>query len=965
MNVLTTGPQVLRVDALAADLRRRGLGLSPGTRQVARVVSVSDGRAVVNIGGETLVTQTDLPLREGQVVALLVEQGENGALLLRLTEPAQTIQRAGLRLAPEGAISPRTDADIAEAVRAVGLPTTEDHMAAARALLDHGQALTKANISFVARNAHRFEGPTEEVVAALAQARALDLPATEATIAALRAASRGTGLALAERLDGIARLASELQTALAELTGAVPAAEPSGGALTTGAGELLAALSRALGLLRGSAVGADAADPRIGLAQRLSALLAAMEFGGVVPIASQTLDRLASQLGQTPGKVIEESAPLLGRPLVQIAADIEESMGQLERFLTDREPVTGLPSRLLAVLAAVDEALPTPAPAAAASGAPAAGSRERAEAALLPAAGEPADPAPPSAASELLSRLTTLRTALRAFSLPTTLSPAAADLGEMTDRAIQQLAGRVESTMVVVAAEAPADVGALVTALAQRAAEVRVPSEAGIHPAVRLASLLEAVEDTLAALPADRASSSDALLGLRHQLQGIAAFLRESRGSADVSLLAQRGAERVLEAVSSYAQATEERVAAVGEALAMRTHRDALIVVARVAAATARNAAQGLARVEGLLLDEGPAAPGGWITPGQLLALHDALDTATVRVAQALLGLGAITDPLSRIDPGLAQAAAALSASAEPASARSPEQLLQWLGRLQPLLADPAMRAQLPTEVVRSARALAVAMALEATRSVAAESARLTRLLESAQTHPDRGTPQVHEDLRRLVELVGRSLENKLLSTDAARAVERDPRAVLGRLEVALERLVRSPSTAEHDPALAEQAQRLLSAVTAARSALEGQQLLNAVAPRTPLPHFAYVEVPVIVDGRQTQAQLKVLRGSGRSGEPLDPDNLRVALRLDTYTLGTVTALVEMRQGILNVEFSLDSPESEAVVDERLPELLSALQDGGLVVARLQTDVRQEGAADAFEALGEPVLAPFRISALA
>ena len=120
------------------------------------------------------------------------------------------------------------------------------------------------------------------------------------------------------------------------------------------------------------------------------------------------------------------------------------------------------------------------------------------------------------------------------------------------------------------------------TALAQRAAEVRVPSDAGIHPAVRLASLLEAVEDTLAALPADRASSSDALLGLRHQLQGIAAFLRESRGSADVSLLAQRGAERVLEAVSSYAQATEERVAAVGEALAMRTHRDALIVVARM-----------------------------------------------------------------------------------------------------------------------------------------------------------------------------------------------------------------------------------------------------------------------------------------------------------------------------------------------------------------------------------------------
>jgi len=974
MNILTTGPQVLRVDAPAADLRRRGLELSPGTRQVARVVSVSDGRAVVNIGGETLVTQTDLPLREGQVVALLVEQGEGGALLLRLAEPVRAAPRAGLQLATEGAVLPRTDADIAEAVRAVGLPTSDDNLAAARALLDHGQALNKTNISFVARNAHRFEGPTEEVVAALAQARALDLPATEATVAALRAASRGTGLSLAERLDSIARLASDLQAALTDLTGAGAAPASSGRALTTEAGELLAALSRALDLLQGTATGSDGADARAVLAQRLSVLLATMEFGGVVPVAGHVLDHLASQLGQTPAKATEGSAPLLGRPLVRMAADIEASMGQLERFLTDTQPTTGLPSRLLAVLAAIDEALPSPglppAPAPASSagtaGTVAAVATEGAAAAQpLSAEGQQVESRPPSAASDLLSRLATLRAALRAFSLPATPAPSATDLAEMTDRAIQQLASRVESTMVVVAAEAPADVEALVAALAQRAMAVRMPSESDMHPAVRLASLLEGVENALTALPADRASSSDALLSLRHQLQGIAAFLRESRGSTDVSVLAQRGAERVLEATAMYTQATERRVVDLREALATRTHRDALLVVARVTAATARNAAQGLARVEGLLLDQGPASQGGWITPTQLLALHGALDEAVVRVAQALAGLEALAEPIGQIDAGLGATAAALPEDGGPASPRSPEQLLQWLGRLQPLLTDPAMQAELPAEVAQSARALAVAMALEATRSVAAESARLTRLLESAQAHPERGTLQIHEDLRRLVELVGRSLENKLLSTDAARAVERDLRAVLGRLEVALERLVRSPSTAEHDPALAEQAQRLLSTVTSARSALEGQQLLNAVAPRTPLSHFAYVEVPVVVNGRQVQAQLKVLRDSGRAGEPLDPDNLKVALRLDTYTLGVVTALVEMRQGILNVEFSLDSPESEAVVDERLPELLGALQEGGLVVARLQTDVRQPGATDAFEALGEPVLDPFRISVLA
>jgi hypothetical protein len=931
MNIPASASQVLQVAASTSELQQGGVDLTPGRRYAARVLSVNGDQAVVNINGQNITTTSSAALRQGELVALTVGRADSGTVVLRLGRAAD--RGRSLLDAPQGAIVSRTDEHVSEAIRAAGLPADAQTLEAAQALLRNGLPLTEANLSYVARNASLYAGDHAEVADSLALLRALGLPASSDTVSLVRAAR-------AERSDANAALGARLDSVVAMFE---DARESLGGLSSVGNPDLAAAEARLIGALDRAAIRlAGDAEPGSALAQmaeRAHSLLGAMQAGGTLESAAGALDVALGLLASAPGDQVAELAPVLMGPLAEVARALEQQVGELLGFLSGDAPPGGLPDRLILIGDALSQAL-----------------------AILDAAIESGDAS--LTREEMIAFTNALRTALdqataraetpAASALPAGLRP----LVELLDQLPVQLGNRIDGSRRAASNELPLEVSRTVALLRDELAALNRAEQA--HPLDRLTALESYIERAIPALEAASGRSQPAralLLALQQALD----TLHGPAGTDEPATAVRAALEHALSALDAFDARAGRSLFDHVAALAARLLGDTTVTAAQLAATEARFLASALARADGL--SGGVAVE---LSTDELAALQQAINAALSGSAGALTAAGqaagealsAVGSPLAgAVGSALAPLSAAAGASGDAGSA------LRWLVQIETLRATPGGAVMLGSDVAGAARTLASAIASRALATVAEEAPRLAQLVAALRAQPEAGADHVSEDLQHVVRTVGRSVENKLLLAEPAAVIREDLRTVLSRLQRALEHLTQAADG--DDPAALQQARTLLDAVVAARDALEGQQLLNASTPRAAMPHNAYVEVPVVVAGRRLQAHVKVRRDGGDPRTELDEDNATIAVRLNTETMGKVTALLEMAAGQLGVGFTLETSESARYLAERLHELDARLAESGLAVSGMGARVREDGETrDDFDRLGEPSLEPFTISVL-
>jgi len=751
-------------------------------------------------------------------------------------------------------------------------------------------------------------------------------------VALIRAATTGSDLGLSDRLDNLARLARQLHEALAQVAQAGATSSPDAQA---GLAEVVA---QAVAALQAAAEGTVGAGVRASLA----ASLAAFRESGALDGLLAALENMAQLLAQGDLSEVAQAGSRLNVLIAELMASLEGSLEGLAGFLDPSSPLPALGDRLSALVSALQEALT----------------------ALQPALEAETDAPPPGFATSILASLRQALARADVSQATEGVPPGLASLAELIDGFEGQLLARIDSVAAAVASESPELVEEVLTALvAQARTTLDRPHP---HPALRLSLLVDALTQAVSSLDGPVTEHSETVRALVGHLKEMLASLSRSVGGEDSAARAETGARAVLDAVTQYRESSQARSDRLVLALAQRSQRDAAVVVSRVALGVAHHVVAALRRADAMALPYGATSVVGDLPAAELAPLQQAINEAIVEIARVLDRFIQVAgNRLATMDHSLAGSIGTVLLGARLPSVQGPDQTLRWLAQLQPLLSDEATASVLDPAVVDAVRDLAAASALEAVQTAASQAASLSRLLTALRARPTAGAAQVHQDLERVVEMVGRSLENKLLSPQAAQAVEEDLRAVLSRLQSSLERLLRAPAPDPETAALTEQARRLLTVASTARDALEGQQLLNATAPRAHTPSYAYVEVPVVIGDQRFDARLKVFRDASQSGEPIDPDNARVALRLNTHSFGVVTALVEMKQAALSVDFSFDNEAARAVFESRTPELLRALEAVGLEVSWIAAQVQDEAAPDVFGELGEPSFEPYSISVLA
>jgi len=932
MNVPGPGAQVLRVATPATELRRRGVELAVGARVEAQILVVNGDHAVIGINGQTIAASTATPLREGQRVQLQVDRADDDALVLRLVDSAPG--RPAPRELPPGAILPRTPEDIARAIRAIGLPVDETTLLAADALLSQGLPLSQANMGFVTRNLPRFRLEPSRAAEALAITRSLNLPASDDVVTLIAAAREAGTMPLAERLDAVTALAAQVRQAAPEVpSGSLPGPADASTALIAALRDVLTSVQQI-----GRVGGAGEVDALI--AARLSAMLAAMEFGGLLDVGARLTGEIADLLNRMPMAAMGDIGRSVSTPLAQLAGALEKEIASLLGFLTG----TGAPStsatRLGELTASVAQVL-------AGSGI--------AEGAV----------APQMTHAQAEQLVVSLRRAVEGFSAALSQDPRAnvplslrTQMNALSDLPARLL-GRLGSASAAIEAELPPEAAAEVSRLSSELQAVVLGATR--HPADRIAQLAAAVAQATAALePA--AVRSPTVRVLLPQLLGVAEQLSSPSASAEPERVLDAAVMRLASALQAFRGTAQARLVGFAATLQSRLYADIALTASRMAASLSRYAADAFPQVQTpttpALAELAAALP-----PNELSALHYAANQAIRNAGEAVREfMTAIRSSLAQrsgptVEPLLQAVDEAVAQPVRPA-----EVPRLALPQLEALGADRAAAQRLGPVVAAAVRSLRPAETFQATRDLAAGAAQLAQSLESTSIHPTAPTGPLADELRAAVETLGRSLENRLLTGDPARAADRDLRAALVRVERALERLVEGQRTsAASSPAPAE----LLSAVASLRQVVEGQQLLNAQSPRPTVPSHIYVQVPVVVDGRRLEAHIKVQRDGDGATQQIDEDNARIALRLNTDNLGTVTALLSMDLGRLSVDLSLDDTEALEFVRAHIEELDAALEQTGLPVDRLMAMGRRPQEPDDFDRLGEPAYEPYTLSILA
>jgi len=282
----------------------------------------------------------------------------------------------------------------------------------------------------------------------------------------------------------------------------------------------------------------------------------------------------------------------------------------------------------------------------------------------------------------------------------------------------------------------------------------------------------------------------------------------------------------------------------------------------------------------------------------------DLSDAAQVdRTVDAMLTLASRSVPITP-----ATLAAALAAPA-------PGALGGLIGGLLDLIRDLAPGLRAPAE--------ADARALERT---------LTDLLVSGE-----GVSEA--DLRRLTQDGGLGLEGKLKALmgkaggeeGLARLAQTDLKAALLRLEAALS-----------DPGQGGVAgETLRGRVGEALRHLEGIQIHNLPARDDPNAYLL-LHLPLLFGQERTPAELRVFYEARNGQRRIDPENTRIALRLDLAHLGRVEIDLRVVSRIVDCRIAVDGAAQLALFDGERETLKAGLEGIGYSVRKVACEVRAE-----------------------
>jgi hypothetical protein len=316
-------------------------------------------------------------------------------------------------------------------------------------------------------------------------------------------------------------------------------------------------------------------------------------------------------------------------------------------------------------------------------------------------------------------------------------------------------------------------------------------------------------------------------------------------------------------------------------------------------------------------------------------ALLELLPTLESLVPRHLEPLAA---SLSSAGPRGAELAAAMAA--ETSTATRPPSLDNLLALLLSARASLQASAQTDDALAASLNAGTQAARGHAARGMEVDLGGLARMLARLIARPAESAAATGEALRALSASLATSTEAKLLGPDPAGRTADDVRALLGRVGAGVERL----SAVHGEADGADLAGRLAQVATATRAAtglVEAHQLVNAANVRLSTPIVAYMQVPIVVGDERRLAELKILRDPRRSSDDLDPDNMSVALRLETETLGLIVIMLQAHEGQLGLRFTVERPEFQRIIDRELPDLTRSLDQAGYQLAEVATEVRR------------------------
>ena len=198
-------------------------------------------------------------------------------------------------------------------------------------------------------------------------------------------------------------------------------------------------------------------------------------------------------------------------------------------------------------------------------------------------------------------------------------------------------------------------------------------------------------------------------------------------------------------------------------------------------------------------------------------------------------------------------------------------------------------------------------------------------------------------ELRRMVQNLGLGMEGKLrMMTEKPESTgtlqhlfQTDMKAALLRLGAILSDPKHIGGLDAGDAALLE---TLKGRVGQALGHIEHLQLLNLPA-RDPDPHL-YLQLPVRFGEEGTTVDLRVFYSEQEGQRKIDPENVRLVMRLDLTHLGKVEVDLRIANRIVDCRIDVDDEAQRALFNAGSDDLKAGLEGSGYQVRKLGCEVR-------------------------
>ena len=239
----------------------------------------------------------------------------------------------------------------------------------------------------------------------------------------------------------------------------------------------------------------------------------------------------------------------------------------------------------------------------------------------------------------------------------------------------------------------------------------------------------------------------------------------------------------------------------------------------------------------------------------------------------------------------------------------------------------PAEGRVVNTVVARPSARPAPASPGEGTRAAATPAAPPTGVETTLVSQPVAGA-DLGDELRRALEVLGSSVERRLLDSVPRGSGVLELRAVLAEAAAVLE----DEQVAARDQDVRGVLRQLRALVSELESSFEATRLVNA-APRGDASQNSYLfSVPVQTPTGWTSAELEIFRRA--DGLPIDPDDFRVAIRLDLPHLKEVKITVSVREQLVSCAFTCAQLDGMHALEQAHAELVQGLHDQGFRTGR-------------------------------